>query len=304
MDPAPITLSSVAPAQTSFVPPTNRLAGAWGKFRILIIGHSGAGKSSLINATFQASLTDVQHGRLADINREFVSPHNKHLTLHDSQGYDQGNSEKFDVLQRFITKYTKKEPVSERLHAIWLCIAVPFPGDRILEIGDEKIFKLYRYTVPIVVVFTKFDLYMERLEQDGLKLAEILFKRNYDQILENLTESMACQIPYALVTISQPETWQKLVEITMQRIVISQKITASISVGKKRYWKTILSGIQFLRFSLQRHLYAIHKDLVTLWNIRNTDEFLSDAFCRRVAFLSDGFTNFGTQNGWVGRIYL
>lgn len=54
--------------------------------------------------------------------------------------------------------------------------------------------------MPIVVVFTKFDLYMERLQQDGLKLAEILFKKNYDQILEKLAESMACQIPYALVT--------------------------------------------------------------------------------------------------------
>ena len=55
----------------------------------------------------------------AKINEEFTSPHNKHLIIHDSEGYEPGNEEKFDVLEKFITERSQREPVTERLHAIW-----------------------------------------------------------------------------------------------------------------------------------------------------------------------------------------
>ena len=66
-------------------------------------------------------IKDVQHDRAgsANINKGITSPHNKHLILHDSQGYEPGDKGKFDILEHFITEQTKKQSPAERLHAIW-----------------------------------------------------------------------------------------------------------------------------------------------------------------------------------------
>ena len=53
------------------------------------------------------------------INEEFTSPHNEHLIIHDSEGYEPGNEENFDILEKFITERSQLEPIAERLHAIW-----------------------------------------------------------------------------------------------------------------------------------------------------------------------------------------
>ena len=55
----------------------------------------------------------------AKINDEFTSPINKDVIIHDSEGYEPGDKEKFDVLEKFITKRSNPEPINERLHAIW-----------------------------------------------------------------------------------------------------------------------------------------------------------------------------------------
>ncbi|KAK2463330.1 hypothetical protein APHAL10511_004641 [Amanita phalloides] len=140
----PQTSLSANPSDETLVPTTDRIAQDCPRFRILIIGRAGTGKSSLINAIFKASLADVQDNRAgtADINKGITSEYNESLMLHDSQGYEPGSREKFDILKTFIQQRSRQEQVAERLHAIWLCIPVPFAGGRIFETGDEKIFQL------------------------------------------------------------------------------------------------------------------------------------------------------------------
>ena len=38
------------------------------------------------------------------------------------------------------------------------------------------------------------------------------------------------------------------------------------------YWRAIASGLHFLGLSLRKCLFAMHKDIVTVWNIPNMDE--------------------------------
>lgn len=38
------------------------------------------------------------------------------------------------------------------------------------------------------------------------------------------------------------------------------------------YWSAIASGMHIFGFSLDTCLYAIHKDIITVWNIRDLDE--------------------------------
>ncbi|KAF8351830.1 hypothetical protein F5887DRAFT_3940, partial [Amanita rubescens] len=324
MDPLQTSIPSTAPIETTLVPTTDEIAEECPRFRILIVGRSGVGKSSLINAIFKASLADVRHfeAGTADINTGITSPHNKHLAIHDSEGYEPGDEEKFRILEKFITERSQKETIRERLHAIWLCITAPYVGGPIFQAWDEKIFRLNQRKVPIIVVYTKFDLFMANSQRRGkgntgkgdLESAEKHFYDKYGQLFAKSTKNIEGRVPYTIVSKFQPDTLLRLVEITReniraesttlssglapvedfldatqitfataQRVDTSGKIDASIKVGKKKYWRAIASGIHFLNFSLKKCLDVIHKDLVAIWNIRDMEAFfLSDAFYRQM----------------------
>ena len=95
----------------------------------------------------------------ADINEEFSSEQNKFFFLHDSKGFEPGDTATFDIVTKFISERCEKEELKDRLHAIWyvcplrtvsplilypyrLCTETPTAGGRVFESGDEKLVKL------------------------------------------------------------------------------------------------------------------------------------------------------------------
>ena len=104
-----------------------------------------------------------------------------------------------------------------------LCIATPSTRGRILEAGEENLLKLNRNkgnylqsahpnsgltmsTVPIIAVFTKFDLFVaslaKRSKEKGeinVEFAEERFKRKHSQAFEKATHDILGKAPYTTV---------------------------------------------------------------------------------------------------------
>ncbi|KAF8736299.1 hypothetical protein AX14_000551 [Amanita brunnescens Koide BX004] len=343
---APSSLMSVAPTETSFVPTTDRAVEECPRFRILVVGRSGKGEASLINAIFGTTFADVARGQAgAIINQEIISQDNKRLAIHYLNDCELGSMEKFGTLKKFIAERSQKS-LAQRLHAIWLCITTPSSGGPKFAL-DERIFKLSQNKVPIIVVFTEFDDFVSKLAKEGMRagkssqeLAETEFKERYGRFFETSTKNGL--VPYTVVATSQPETLRRLVEITMrsiqvgnsgplsilarfkkrlsrssnhssrsdeklpssaqiilaaaQRVDTAVKIAMSIKYATMTklgpddltsYYQTIVPDEHFSNVDLQKCLCAIHKDLVTIWNIQDLDDLLGDIFRRRMTVLAD-----------------
>ncbi|KAF8879741.1 hypothetical protein BD779DRAFT_1125575 [Infundibulicybe gibba] len=285
------------------------------RFRILVIGKSGVGKSSLINAAFDVDLAHVSHDRagVSSIHQEITSPKNKRFILHDSQGFAPGETENYNTVKNFILQRANMPDLSDRLHAIWLCLETPTTNNALLERGDLEFLNLPLGKVPVVVAFTKLDILVRRFE-DKLYDEDTYDEATFDTLVWSHVEpelNRTCLIPLQRATchLSAPlssvmvstqmpsgpagDTLKKLMEVTTehihssvyiiwalaQRVDVDMKIEASIRIGKHKYWRGLASGLFFNGKTLKSCLDVIHRDIIAIWNFCDDEEYLqSDEF--------------------------
>ncbi|KAJ7321941.1 hypothetical protein DFH08DRAFT_888956 [Mycena albidolilacea] len=283
------------------------------KFRILLIGRTGVGKSALINAVFGSGVAKEEHGIKAgvvqDINREFVLPNNPRLVFHDSQGFSHGDGKNFETVLKFIKDRSAKPKLEDRLHVIWLCIEIPMYGGSLLEIAEEKILQSEELQVPIVVVFTKFDnpvnkikrslpksnTYRDAIARDRAK------QRFYEEHVDSLA-TIAQSIPRVEVSVRSgfKETLDLLVDLTEKEVkgIISYiwassqcpnadlKINASIQIGRQRYWKGLSTTLNLPGQSLTKWLNVVLRDIVSCWGFDDPHGLLvSNHFKKKITAL-------------------
>ncbi|KAJ6616311.1 hypothetical protein B0H10DRAFT_2037522 [Mycena sp. CBHHK59/15] len=283
------------------------------RFRIVSVGGSGAGKSSLINYVFQvndAKISDYKPGE-ADIYREITSETNPRFVLHDSEGFEPANIATFDDVRKFILEKSENSlELKDRLHAVWLCIQTPTAGARVVEAGDEQFLQLaHKHQIPVVVVFTQYDRlvrnYMasedssmdpDTLRQRSKNAAQSDFD-GYVESLKKAVDRLAIPMPYYInvsVRKGHDDNIPSLVELTRkiveqrlegdawivwavaQRASVTLKIDACVAKGMSYYWRALTGSIPGVGKPLLRQcLVKVHQDIIACWNLREGETVLN-----------------------------
>ena len=54
-----------------------------------------------------------------DIEKELTWKSNKHVVIHDSEGFEHGDDGKRKIVEQFVENRLQMVKLAERLHAIW-----------------------------------------------------------------------------------------------------------------------------------------------------------------------------------------
>lgn len=99
------------------------LSGKLKKPNILLIGKTGAGKSSLVNAVFGEYFAKTGTGEPITKHLERFAPEDKPVVVFDTKGLEHGSHEEFlEETQKFLLHLRSSQDLTHHLHVIWYMI--------------------------------------------------------------------------------------------------------------------------------------------------------------------------------------
>ncbi|KAJ6602642.1 hypothetical protein DFH09DRAFT_1125264 [Mycena vulgaris] len=258
----PVTSPTATPKPPVPSQPTRRILPSTNdklRLRVLVVGRAGVGKSSLISYAFGV-------GKEADITQPITPPENDRFILHDSMGFEHGASEEFNIAKDFLeSRSGNKVALEEQVHE-----------------GDQAFLKLAaEISVPIVVVFTQFDvLVMRATPASALAQAESAFQDLCTEPLQTMSKGFRIPIRYQRMsgldgTNPDAEALAQLIEkITIHCGTASRCQGEAQHLFRVEYWKYVAASAEVTvsNWTIAECLNTLHQKIVTSWNIYDPNE--------------------------------
>lgn len=121
---------------------------------ILVMGATGAGKSSLVNLVFGQELAAVGAGK--PVTDGVHAYENQLVRIYDSEGYESGQEQQARFKARVVDFINRQEnDHAARVHLVWFCISQA--NHRVFDIDLDTIRAVAALKVPLAVVMTQAD---------------------------------------------------------------------------------------------------------------------------------------------------
>lgn len=149
-EPAP---EGVKPDPQDFIDANAEAKAEYGRFNLAVIGKSGVGKSSLVNAVFGRDWAEVGKGLPVSHGIRYYSDDS--LGIWDVEGFELGSKlTPIELMQEHLAAIASR-PADEQVNLIWYCVAAG--ADRLEQAEIEAINTLAASGIPVILVVTKVD---------------------------------------------------------------------------------------------------------------------------------------------------
>lgn len=136
-----------------FLEASSEAKSRYGRFNLAIIGSSGVGKSSLVNAIFGRDWAKV--GKGLPVTRGVKYYHDDSLGIWDVEGFEIGSPVPPAEQLRAHLKTISEHPADEQIAVVWYCIQAG--ADRLTPADIAMIRELDAKRLPVILVLTKVD---------------------------------------------------------------------------------------------------------------------------------------------------
>ena len=155
------------------------------KLNIMVIGKTGAGKSTLINNVFSRNLAQTGIGKPVTQSIRKYEIEDFPLAIYDTPGLELGGENAIDELLKESKEVLAKgamRGISESIHCIWYCVSTPSHRFEEAEVEFIKKFldEANEFCVPVIIVLTQSyskkdaKALMSEIEKENLNVVQIV----------------------------------------------------------------------------------------------------------------------------------
>lgn len=139
--------------QRAFIEASSEAKSRYGRFNLAIVGASGVGKSSLVNAVFGRDWAKVGRGLPVTRGVHFYS--DESLGIWDVEGFEIGSPVPPDQQLRNHLEAIAAHPGDHQISVVWYCVKAN--DDRLTPADIAMIRELDARGLPVILVLTKVD---------------------------------------------------------------------------------------------------------------------------------------------------
>ncbi|KAK4702062.1 hypothetical protein P7C70_g4167, partial [Phenoliferia sp. Uapishka_3] len=283
------------------------------RFRILVGGETGAGKSTTINKMFNPRRPIDKENNIAgardwragehNVEHEHKFVNSPFFVFHDSNGFEKGVDTQRVALEAFVTKRGKETDIANCIHLIWYFVKL---ADRSVSEGDRKFLQMAKEAkATIIIVFTNWDHFEIHVrnymggsptdENVSLEASKIFREKILPRLAVGFEDyvvitSVKGKVPTEL----DQQGYDNLVKMSIaemsdprlvtlfaavQQVSADQKIEASIrcatyyQVAAVKWSAQFVPGLGVAYYTIATH--RIYKETVKAWGLSDPENCLS-----------------------------